>query len=331
LLYLDKLILRKIYQQQANGALKIRGDAAVNISNSVNQQRRGLKFFWIIIVVGIVAIIAWVSGYLMGKGEEHGQTEPIETLVSAPLDRITVAGSMSSDLLAKTLTMIYIPAAEIMMGDEKGDIDEKPAHVVYVDGFYIDQYEVTNEFYAICVNEGVCREPESIGETNMSSKYYYDPQYAKYPINTVNWHMAKTYCEWRGARLPTEPEWELAARGTDGRLYPWGDEIDCSYANYRNCNRQPVEVGSYETGKSVYGVYDMAGNVWEWVADKFQHYPYVANYDGQVTEYDSRVVRGGGWKDDPQSLRSSNRSYLHPWLFYDYETVGFRCARDVDG
>jgi formylglycine-generating enzyme required for sulfatase activity len=146
-------------------------------------------------------------------------------------------------------------------------------HTVYPDDFYIDEYEVTNYQYSICVEEGACRAPERIGETFMTSQYYGDPQFDAYPVDTVNWFMADTYCHWRKARLPTEAEWEKAARGTDGRSYPRGEGINCDYANYRGCAKRPVGVGSYENAKSVYGAYDMAGNVWEWVSTMFQHYP----------------------------------------------------------
>ena len=246
--------------------------------------------------------------------------------------RITVFSRFGChyDSPCDTTFMVLVPAGEFIMGSENGDFDEKPAHTVYLEAFYIDEFEVTNYQYSICVEEGACRAPERIGETFMTSEYYGDPQYDDYPINTVNWFMADTYCRWRKARLPTEAEWEKAARGTDGRTYPWGEGINCEYANYKGCANHPVDVGSYENAKSIYGVYDMAGNVWEWVSTMYQHYPYQEHFDIQITEYENNVARGGSWKDDPEALRTPNRTYVHPWLAYHYTTIGFRCALSAE-
>jgi len=301
--------------------------------NSINLEKGRLSriplflLFFAVLLIGV--LVGGIAGYQLSSSTRDVHTEPDPEIVLKLPSQIRVA-SNSDFFHPDPMAMILIPAGEFTMGSETGDPDEKPAHTIYVDNFYIDQYEVTNLQYKACVDEGVCREPYLIGETQMSSKYYGDPQYGDYPVNTVNWHMAKMYCEWRGARLPTEPEWEKAARGPDVGEYPWGDEIDCSYANYDGCIGHPVPVGSYEPGKNGFGLYDMAGNVWEWVKDPIQNYPYQPDFKGQISEYESRVVRGGGWMDNESSLRTSNRSYLHPWLFYDYHTVGFRCAMTAE-
>jgi formylglycine-generating enzyme required for sulfatase activity len=219
-----------------------------------------------------------------------------------------------------------VPDGEFIMGSETGDFNERPVHTVYLDDFYIDQYEVTNWMYEVCVYEGVCRAPERIGETFSTSKTYGRPEYANYPVDMINWHMAKTYCEWRGARLPSEAEWEKAARGTDERSYPWGEGIDCQRANYDGCVGEPVAVGSYESGKSVYGASDMAGNVWEWVSSVYQGYPFDPNFSVYITQFENRVARGGSWADLPETLRTTNRTWLHPWLTFYFDTMGFRCA-----
>jgi formylglycine-generating enzyme required for sulfatase activity len=205
------------------------------------------------------------------------------------------------------------------MGNDNVDDDEKPAHQIFLDTYYIDKYEVTNAAYKICVEAGVCDQPTDTDTYNNS-------QYAQHPVVYVNWYMAETYCEWQGARLPTEAEWEKAARGTDGQTYPWGDEeIDNTFANYGSSDTKTV--GSYPKGVSPYGAYDMAGNVWEWVADWFDYYPGSTDTISDYARLSYRVVRGGSWFDGSDNSRSANRFYLEPQYTKDY--YGFRCSRSL--
>jgi formylglycine-generating enzyme required for sulfatase activity len=190
-------------------------------------------------------------------------------------------------------------------------------------------YEVTNTLYALCVDQGGCDAPRSFGSQN-NSDYYGNPQFGQYPVIEVDWYQAKTYCEWRGARLPTEAEWEKAARGTDGRMYPWGAGLDETLANFHWNVGDTTEVGSYESGKSPYGPYDMAGNVWEWVNSLLRPYPYTADDGRESPDGDGpRVARGGSWGFDGDNSVST-------YYRIDYDPAstsidrGFRCAMDAN-
>ncbi len=234
----------------------------------------------------------------------------------------------------KNVAMIYIPAGEFTMGsDTSGDVGSRPAHKVYVEAFYIDKYEVTNEMYDACVYAVECRRPLQLG--SMTHQTYFKNQvFSNYPVIYVDWKMANAYCAWRGARLPTEAEWEKAARGAeDERVYPWGGgELDCSFANYHGCVGDTAPVDQYEKGKSVYGVYGMAGNVWEWTSSLFKLYPY-DSLDGREDPLKpgERMARGGGWRafgGNGANIRLDNRLKLDPG--YAGPVLGIRCARSAN-
>jgi hypothetical protein len=218
-----------------------------------------------------------------------------------------------------------VPAGEFQMGSDNGEDDEKPVHTVYLDEYQIGEYEVTNRQYAQCVKAGICSSP--------ANKRYTAQDYERHPVTDVSWYDANDYCDWVGGRLPTEAEWEKAARGTDGRTYPWGEGIDCTLANYSGkdngndfCVGDTTPVGSYESGKSPYGAYDMAGNVWEWTSSLYMGYPYdVSDGREELSSSDLRVLRGGSWDGNDNYVRSANRGGNGPSLTVIY--VGFRCAR----
>jgi formylglycine-generating enzyme required for sulfatase activity len=225
--------------------------------------------------------------------------------------------------------MILVPAGEFIAGSNSGFENERPAHTVHLDDFYIDKYEVTNALYKVCVAEGVCQLPDRTG-SHSRELYYGNYEFDNYPVVYVGWESARAYCLWRGMDLPTEAQWEKAARGRDGRVYPWGDTIHPDYANYNEYVGETTEVGSYEAGKSPYGVYDMAGNVWEWVADWYAESYYLEtpldNPPGPASgEY--RVLRGGSWHDDDTIVTTSNRGWNQLEYFYNTD-FGFRCATE---
>jgi serine/threonine-protein kinase len=224
--------------------------------------------------------------------------------------------------------------------------DEQPQHTVYLDAFWIDKYEVTNAQYRRCVKAGVCQAPMTC---DRGEPTYEDTSKAEHPVVCVSWYRAKAYCEWTGARLPTEAEWEKAARGADGWIYPWGNTPDGSKLNSCDVNCPEHEwkdalandgyaytapVGSYPAGASPYGAVDMAGNVWEWTQSLWGEnrerpdfkYPYNPEDGRENTEASKdvlRVLRGGSWYI--AGVRIADRHGCRP---RDRNPdVGFRCAR----
>lgn len=235
--------------------------------------------------------------------------------------------------------MVHIPAGEFLRGSDR-EPDEMPMGEIYLSDFWIDQTEVTVEAYDRCVFAGACLEP---GACDFELDNWDNPDRRDHPINCVNWMKAETYCRFAGKRLPTEAEWEKAARGTDGRTYPWGEaRPSCTYAvfNYSPGVHDPIRdvgcgekrtwpVGSKPAGASPYGVLDMAGNVAEWVADWYHPNTYALTAGmsdptgpGGGTE---RIARGGGLKEDYDiQLRTTTRFKHDPYA--TYVGLGFRCA-----
>jgi len=253
--------------------------------------------------------------------------------------------------------MVDIPAGEFVMGSDPTDpesgSEEYPEHVVYLSGYEIDLYEVTNAEFAEFLNAyGSNESPEGYEMLDADSAYrhiFWDSYswcaeggYEDHPVAEVTWYGANTFCDYYGKRLPTEAEWEKAARGgcevggspgtcedpADERMFPWGWGIDCDHANYDRCVEDTTPVGSYHLGVSPYGVYDMVGNVWEWVHDWYDsgYYddsPY-QDPQGPVSGTE-RVLRGGGWSTHLIYLRVTLRGESGPVSSYDH--FGFRCAR----
>ena len=251
------------------------------------------------------------------------------------------------------MTLLYIPAGEFTMGSEQEKslnecqnlnntcydssfVRAAPSHLVHLDSYWIDETEVTNQMYFICVQANVCKEPVSTNSSTFTS-YFGNPDFDNYPVINVNWYMAKTYCEWVDRRLPTEAEWEKAARGVDANIYPWGNTFDGSLANFSN-NNELIEdnyedvspVGSFPLGKSPYGALDMLGNVYEWVADWYSETYYTISPDINPEGPDSgseRVLRDNSWADVPNFI-SVARYGTDPE--YAGVFVGFRCAMDAE-
>lgn len=236
--------------------------------------------------------------------------------------------------------MVLVPAGPFLMGSDDRGPNERPAHTVTLDDFYIDMYEATNASFAEFLNvmgnqfEGNAHwievnDPDlRVHEVNGS--WQVDKGFENYPMNEVTWYGARAYCQWRGAHLPAEAEWEKAARGTDGRTFPWGEDISCELANYAGCVHGAVPVDSYPDGVSPYGVYNMAGNVMEWVADWYDREYYARSPSDNPTGPESgdfKIFRGGSWINAAGNVRTTYRFAKLQVL--TYVANGFRCARNA--
>ena len=223
------------------------------------------------------------------------------------------------------MVQVFIPEGSFIMGssadDPQADEDEKPSHEVFLDSFWMDRTEVTNAMYLRCISAGACTPPAR-------SPYYENAEYAKHPAIGISWPQAQNYCQWAKRRLPTEAEWEKAARGTDRRVYPWGNSPpNIDLANFNHQVNETVPVGMNTKGASPYGVLDMAGNAWEWVADGYQAEFYSHSpQENPISDspVNRRVLRGGNWDSNADGIRVTNRFWAFPGR---NDTDGFRCAQ----
>lgn len=228
--------------------------------------------------------------------------------------------------------MVQISEGPFVMGsrDNDSDPDEKPEHQVYLKAYFFDKNEVTQYAYDRFAKM-TKRAKRKIEVFEDDPAKLLKPEY---PMIAVTWEDAEAYCKWAGKRLPTEAEWEKAARGEGKRRYPWGDEFVVGYANIdgnEDAFRYLAPPGSFESGRSPYGIYDMTGNVGEWVSDFYdENYYRKSPYrDPKGPEQgDQHVIRGGSWRETKRNVRASKRFQAKPWR-HDV-TVGFRCAKDVD-
>ena len=250
----------------------------------------------------------------------------------------------SAETSSDDMGMILIPAGDFLMGEEAPGSNRNPQRSVHLEAYYIDQHEVTNKQYEDFVRAGGYQNKTSWSEagwrfiqTNkiktaigLEREYEYAPnKWAQverelynapsHPVVGVSWYEAEAYAKWAGKRLPTEAEWEKAARGTDGRKYPWGNEMDWTRVGYRLDDRRTWAVGSYPTGKSPYGVHGCASNVAEWVAD---------SPDPSDSDHTLRVTRGGAWGSVRFQMQCTHGGFDRA----DFRSlrIGFRCARDVE-
>ncbi len=287
------------------------------------------------ITIAIIGAVATLCAALISNlplkeifsGETPAAQAIFETAPTEPLMQTSVPDEIID---AQGIEMRLVPAGAFSMGSDRED-EEKPVHTVDLSAYFIDTYEVTNASYKLCVDAGECNPPKQ-SDSSTRSPYYANPQYDNYPVIYVDWSMANTFCAWRDATLPSEAQWEKAARGTDGRTYPWGEDISCDTANYiSSCVGDTSEGGDYDIGKSPYGIYDMAGNVWEWVNDWYGENYYKSSLSFNPLGPDSgagRVLRGGSWNFINYGSRSAVRINGTPGFNVNF--IGFRCARSLD-
>ena len=298
----------------------------------------GLVLMAGLVLIAVLVITPLLSNEFKKSPDQPGgaQTAAALAAMGTQIADLSMTSTAATVLPARItddygVEMVLVQAGAFEMGSQDGGSDESPVHTVTLDDYYIDKYEVSNELYAQCVEDGECQQPSSFRSYTRAS-YYGNPEFDDYPVITVDWEKAQTFCQWRGARLPSEAEWEKAARGTDGRTYPWGEGIDCTKANFEDesgyCVGDTSSVGSYPDGASPYGALDMAGNVWEWVADWYDDdYYSISPYENPAGPASGqyRVLRGGSWFSLADFVRSANRVWSRSngagFIF------GFRCAR----
>lgn len=299
----------------------------------------------LLIVAGIWAgsILACESTTDQAALPETDTIPPIEILATETV-LPTESPFMTEKLVAEQdgMEMILISEGEFLMGSLKetpySETDEYPIHLVFVDSYWIDSTEVTNQMFAEFLNANLAIETEGqFAWFDAASPYaqiiyhagVWKPKlgFENHPVIEVNWFAADAYCSWAGRRLPTEAEWEKAARGTDSRLYPWGDsQPTCELAMFDSCGNASVAVGGFPAGQSPYGVFDMAGNVWEWVADHYdsEYYQYAPYSNPQGSDKGGMVVRGGAWTNSFWGIRTAGRGQKS--VHESFSNLGFRCA-----
>jgi len=283
-------------------------------------------FALLFVTIGLIGLAVWV-GTRPRHPKPRESYDPISTLTEEELGRLQ-AGEPSLEGMA------YIPAGKFTMGGDDGDRDERPAQEIHVDAFYIDRTEVTNREYQKFIDATGHRVPLAAMKVHLPCEWV-DGRYPEgrgdHPVVLVSWEDAIAYALWAGKRLPTEAEWEKAARGTDGRKYPWGNEWDPARCNSSHSDtRDTTPVGSYPSGASPYGCLDMAGNLQEWCLDIYQkfYYPVMPAFNPQGPEDGvCMVVRDGSWGH--RDVRSANRTRIIPP--HRLTTIGFRCALSAPG
>jgi formylglycine-generating enzyme required for sulfatase activity len=312
---------------------------------------RSLRWLVGMSIIGLMVLILVAIGPILhGKKEISSVISTIETLPSPATlvisDKPPTDASAGDTWISPIdgMTLVLIPAGDFLMGSTDSDVeaisDEKPQHTIYLSDFWMDRTEVTNGMYAAFLNakgnqvEGGVTwldvEDNAVRIIQQDGEWKAKASYVNHPVTQVSWYGAKSYCKWAGRRLPTEAQWEKAARGIDGRIYPWGnDPPNSSLLNFNANVGDTTPVDAYPAGVSPFGLLDMAGNVWEWVSSAYDSYPYnVREGREDLSAISSRVLRGGSWSSYGKLVRISVRGNYNPFLQYD--NFGFRCALPLE-
>ncbi|MFQ5399730.1 MAG: bifunctional serine/threonine-protein kinase/formylglycine-generating enzyme family protein [Anaerolineae bacterium] len=321
------------------------------------------RTLWALSVLLLIVIALGVGFGLFNLGQdEPAEAEATATIESAVVAALTAIAPSPTPLPVPTSPptptpeplitetgsrMLFMPGGIFRMGNDEAAPDERPSHLLRLDPYFIDETEVTNAQYALCVEAGVCNPPLQPGATYHPA-YYGDPAFDEYPVIFVSWYDADAFCRWRGARLPSEAEWEKAAGFDPDQSiklrYPWGDAFDGTLLNFCDANcprdgrtvtvddghRDTAPVGSYVGGRSPIGLYDMAGNVMEWVGDWYDARYYRDSADTNPLgplEGGFKALRGGSWLSPEDELAITTRSYYDPSVAR--ANLGFRCAMSV--
>ncbi len=274
-----------------------------------------------LVLIGSLGLATAAAGFVLSN--HRSATAAPQKPIAAPAVPTATAQAPKIDR-----SPVKVPAGSFGMGSATGAKDEQPVHTVTSAAFEMDRHEVTNAGYLACEKAGKCSAP-SLASSKLRAHYHDDAAYADYPVIFVAWQQAADYCAYAGGRLPTEAEWEHAAKGTDGpRTYPWGESApDCTKANFAGCLGDTDRVGMREAGASPYGALDMAGNVWEWTADWYDasYYAHTTTVDPKGPANGSlKVMRGGCWAAGADSLRTTCRKAELPKTWAP--NVGFRCV-----
>jgi formylglycine-generating enzyme required for sulfatase activity len=257
---------------------------------------------------------------------EMPTAEPAPTTENADGTAPTAEPPTAVPMPALVDDMVLIPAGPFTMGNDGGDAEDAPAQTIDLPAFEMDKFEVSNDDFALFVDStGYVTDAENSGSHSWQE---YAEGKGNHPVVKVTWNDAVAFCEWAGKRLPTEQEWEKAARGDDARTYPWGNDFDASLANVKDTGlRGTTASGSFPGGASPYGVEDIAGNVWEWTASWFKAYDGGANDNPYYGER-FRVTRGGAWFEEAAQVTTYNRNAADPDITAN-DDLGFRCVRDA--
>jgi formylglycine-generating enzyme required for sulfatase activity len=325
------------FTDQQGPAVDMPAPGTVTWQPPAPRKKRGWLVWALLGVIIIAGLIVTGTMYFTGffGTPEAASGTPMPTNLPEGLSTFVPTLNIRDSRVRDTdgMLMVFVPEGGFLMGSEEDYAEENPAHGVSLDSFWIDQTEVTNGMYRLCVEAGACLPPTSAASSSRTV-YYGDERFDLYPVIYVDWSMAQAYCTWAGARLPTEAEWEKAARGVDRRSYPWGNAApDCRLANYwgmgGGCVGDTSPVGSYLFGASPYGALDLAGNVWEWVSDFYSRTYYsisvLENPTGPATGV-ANSTRGGSWMDTLDSIRAARRI---GGFTSSTDFTGFRCAANL--